>query len=134
MSNSKRDRVIELHDSELISTLIDKSNAILNLVVMLHVSHGIPGSDSGSVWTQPADLKIKGATIESTLGNKSLNIIDGKITIEKKVFNNILPIPFDYTGKVVVEFSGLEGSIKVEGKGIKLTLHGKADYLEEILG
>ena len=41
------------------------------------------------------------------------------------MFDNLLPIPFDHQGSVVVKLSGAEGELHATGVGASLTLLGE---------
>jgi hypothetical protein len=126
-------RAVELHDSQVLVTNWDGEDLVLRMSVYLHVTEGRPGWDRGTGCTQDADLRVThGTLIASPHG--SLSILDGTIQVEERVFSNILPVPFDHHGRVVVAFKGAEGELHATGTGIALILLGSPVFVEEIPG
>jgi hypothetical protein len=59
-------------------------------------------------------------------------ILDGTIEVGEYVFDNLLPVPFDHQGPVVVRLSGAEGKLHATGVGATLTLLGNPSFVEDV--
>jgi len=124
-------RAVELHDSQLLGTSWEGPDLVFRMSGYLHVTDGQPGCAPGTGWTQDADLRVtRGALVASP--RESLWIRDGTIQTEEQTFNNLLPLPFDHQGRVVVRFRGAEGELHATGTGIALTLLGGPVLVEDV--
>jgi hypothetical protein len=104
---------------------------VLRLTAYVHQSEGRPDQDRGTGWTQEADLRVGMATLieEPTT---SLWILDGTIEVGGRLFDNLLPIPFDHQEPVVVRLSGVEGTLRATGSSASLALLGTPVFVEEV--
>ncbi|HEY2386254.1 MAG TPA: hypothetical protein VGK30_04785 [Candidatus Binatia bacterium] len=59
-------------------------------------------------------------------------ILDGSIEVGERVFGNLLPIPFDHQGPVVVKLNGATGRPHATGIGASLTLLGNPVFVENV--
>ena len=124
-------RAVELHDSRVVATEWTGADLVLRMSVYLHQSDGQPGEDRGTGWTQDAELRVGTATpIE--LPSAPLWILDGTIEVGQRVFENLLPVPFDHQGRVAVKLNGAAGKLHVVGVGATLTLLGKPVFIEDV--
>jgi hypothetical protein len=128
---SVANQAVELHDSQVVKTTWSGRDLVLHLSAYLHQSEGRPDQDRGTGWTQEADLRVGMATLieEPTA---SLWILDGTIEVGQRVFDNLLPMPFDYPEPVVVKLSGAEGTLHASGVGVSLTLLGNPVFVEDV--
>ncbi len=122
---------VELHDSSLLTTSWSGRDVVLSMSVYLHQSTGRPGNDVGTGWTQDAELRIGTATLV-VAPPQPLWILDGMVQVGAHVFDNLLPIPFDQQGQVVVRFSGANGKLEVTGVSATLILLGEPTFVEDV--
>jgi len=97
----------------------------------VHETDGRPGRDHGTGWTQDAKLRIGTAKLLKSPTVPSW-ILDGSIEVGERMFDNLLPIPFDHQGSVVVKLSGAEGELHATGVGASLTLLGEPVFVEDV--
>ncbi len=132
-------RMIELHDSELIDVGIEGGMILTFAPMYIHASEGVPGVDSGTVWIQRANLVI-GNAVGSDISNiLPCKVYDGQIVAGGVSHDNMIPIPLEGVGDVAVRLlvnSDAHGSASLElsGTSARIELIGKSWYLEEFPG
>jgi len=122
--------IIELHDSEVKAIRQQGGNLILVLGAVIHSSEGRPGSDAGRTFTQEAELIIEDARVLSKPKSQPLWILSGQLTVGEEAFEDV-PLPFDRSGDVRVQLSGVEGVLSAAGRRVRLTLTGVRRHLED---
>ena len=115
---------VELHDSEIRSVRRDGDDTILELIVCVHSSGGVAGLDPGETWEQEAELRIRHAQVEYFPPDGRLSILSGSVKAASDTFDDVLPMPFDRAGSVVVQLSGPEGRFSATGRALLLVLKG----------
>jgi len=128
---------IELHDSELASIVKTADLARIPLrPAYIHKSAGVPGLDPGTGWIQDIDLVIRGASIEGDVDKYPATITDGMLRIDRKQFDNCLPLPLNRVANVTLrlELMWLRGTITVRGSSISACLVTEPKYVEEFSG
>ena len=132
--------MIELHDSEIASIEFDADAAIITFShAYIHKSDGVPGVDSGTGWSQRAELKIKNVIKPEAPKHLPYRIDDGVLKLDHAEYPNEIPIPLSYDGTVTLNLwvANAEESyngISIAGKGAELKLIGDAEYIEDFLG
>jgi hypothetical protein len=127
-------REIELHDTRIERIERSGGNIILWLKAYMHESDGRLGWDRGTGWTLPARLVIENGKFDHPFSALSLWITDGQITVDDRIFDNFIPLPFDEHGKIHLLFSGAEGELIINGDRILLEPTGQPVYVEEFPG
>lgn len=123
-------RAIELHDSKVLSVTEQGGAVHVRLDAYLHVSSGDPGRDAGTGWSQEVELVIaNGAIRESPQG--TLWILDGRITVDGAELD-LLPLPLEEKGDIVIALSGHEGRLSVSGRGIAVVEKGEPVFVEKV--
>jgi hypothetical protein len=130
-------QMIELHDSNIAVSWFDYGSAIIIFShAYIHRSEGEPGKDSGTGWSQRAELVI-GEAVEIKLPPAwPCKIYDGFWELNGVVHENEIPLPFVGEGKVRLKLDIADGddnfmSVEFVGKDAQLTLLGEARYVEE---
>ena len=126
-------QAVELHDSSVIRIAWDGRTLVLTLAVSMHQSDGDPARDRGTGWSQAAELRIQNAALRET-PPLPLWILDGVIAVGLQTYDDLLPLPFDQSGSVVVMLTGAEGTLRVTGVAAALTLLGEPTLVEEFPG
>jgi hypothetical protein len=124
-------RAVEFHDSRVRVIRWSGADAILEVSVYVHSSEGRPGCDDGRGWYHDAEMVVAGAEIRQRPASGGLNIIDGTVRVDDQVFDNLMPLPCDMTGKVEIAFSGHEGTFAATGRGIRILLKGGPGPVQE---
>ncbi len=128
-------RAIEVHDSVLEGFTTSQGAAELRFSrVYIHQTQGKPGRDAGTVWTQKATLRIFGATVEGAFSEFPVDLDDGEVIFTGSRFDNVIPIPIRYEGKVELRLETWGQSQEVVtfvGNDAELELVGEPEYLEE---
>ena len=74
-------RLIELHDSEVLDVAHDGDDVMIPMSAYVHASVGRPGIDAGTGWTQPVRVTIfEGCVVRRHEGDR-LWILEGVITV-----------------------------------------------------
>lgn len=133
-------RCIELHDSEIAA--IDYRDGTITLVFFhayVHQSDGIAGEDAGTGWSQRAELRIEGSAEPAPSGPFPYVIYNGALMLDGVEQQNILAIPFSFTGSVVIRLLVRDDndafhSLILSGDKARLTLLGEPVYIETFPG
>lgn len=104
------------------------------LSAYVHESASRPGLDLGTGWSQPVCLTLENGRLEHPFAASSLWITDGYLTVSDRVFDNVLPLPFDERGQIYLFLSGPEGELVIVGQRALLELTGEALYVEDFPG
>ena len=130
-------RIIELHDFEVEAVLRTKGGRVSLIFssAYIHESEGIPGRDRGRGLAQRAELEVEDGEIVTNLPSWPSTISDGFIRINGELRENVIPIPFDFTGAFEIELMLVSWkSLYLKGKRAKLSLQGEATYEEDFPG
>ena len=124
---------IELHDSELSAVSFSDGSAVVSLSpAYLHRSSGVPGSDAGSGWSQPATLTFAGTSPVSLPAKLPAWVSDGLLRIGDTVHKNLIPASGCFEG--AVEFSIVlvtAETLTIRGQQVTIQLHGEPSYIED---
>lgn len=123
---------LELQDSRVSHiTLSDGRATIYFSVAYVHKSKGSPGKDSGTVWTQEAELVMEAATLSSTLPPLPNTISDGFLEVGG-VKHDRIPLPFKRKVAATLRLIFIDrAEIKIAGQKPILELLGRPVYLED---
>ena len=123
---------LELHDSRVSHiSLSDGRATIYFSIAYIHKSKGTPGRDSGTVWSQEAELVMEKATLSGTLPPLPNTISDGLLEVGG-VKHELIPIPFKRKVAAMLRLTFTDGSeIEIVGQKPILELLGQPVYLED---
>ena len=127
-------RAIEFHDSTFDG--VEREGADLALrfsAAYIHQSEGKPGVDAGSGWVQEVRLHISDAALSGVILDLPCDLWDGSISLDNKRFDNCVPIPLDYRGRVEVNLEH-DGKLTVIGARLRVELLGQPTYVEDFPG
>ena len=101
MSAPVINRAIELHDSyvAVLERIDDRVRLVLE-PAYVHESPGIPGVDPGVGCLQTLELLFDSGSIAGVLTALPFDVSDGTLTVNTKVFSNLLPLPLSHVGTV----------------------------------
>jgi hypothetical protein len=117
---------IELHDSRLEAVETDGKAAVLKLrPAYIH--------REGKGWRQSADLRVGAAEVDIGGGTLPAKIADGRIKNDGGPYHNLLDLPLQVFGPVVVTLELFtEELIRVVGVNAEVILHGEPEYVEDV--
>ena len=132
-NNQAMNRIIELHDTEVVGITTVGNQVIVFLDAYVHESEGRPGRDPGTGWGQAAVLLFKQGTIEGKLPEPPVDIKSGSLFLGETESANLIPIPLDHIGAVtfsirVIGDDGTYQGLKIRGAAVLLTLIGEPVY------
>lgn len=96
----------------------------------IHQSEGEPGVDAGSGWVQELSLHVSDASLSGEILDLPCDLWDGSVLLDEKRFDNCVPIPLDYRGRVEVNLEQ-DGKLTVIGTRLQVELLGQPKYVEE---
>jgi hypothetical protein len=127
-------RLIELHDSDVLDVTDDGHDVVIAMSAYVHESEGRPGIDAGTGWTQPVRITVfEGRVVRRHEGDR-LWIMEGVISVGDETFDNMMPTHVIANGDVKLVFSGAEGVLDVVGAGIRVEVTGEAVFVEGFPG
>ena len=124
-------RAMEFHDSTFDG--VEREGAGLALrfsAAYIHQSEGKPGVDAGSGWVQELRLHISDASLSGEILDLPCDLWDGSIQLDDKRFDNCVPIPLDYRGRIEVNLER-DGKLTVIGSRLRVEVLGQPKYVEE---
>jgi hypothetical protein len=124
---------IELHDSELSGVTFSGDSAIVFFSrAYVHRSLGVPGSDAGSSWSQPATLTFIGASPVPLPAELPVWISDGLLRISDTVYNNLIPASGRFEGGVELSLVLASAeTLTIRGQRVSIQLHGESSCIEK---
>jgi len=114
-------RAIELHDSRIIAIREEEGGVRVELDAYVHESDGRPGTNAGAGSTQRTAFVFEGARISVRPEGDRLWLTDGGLLIADRLFENMIPLPFDAPGEVVFVACGREGQLEVTGGSFRVS-------------
>ena len=113
-------RGIELHDARLQG--IDRAgpDVLLRLRAFVHDDRS---SDSFAGQWHPVELRLRNATVERSETGEGI-VLDGDLEIGGKRTENLLPLPFEPTGAVVLTLTGFALKVIVRAESAKAEIVG----------
>jgi hypothetical protein len=133
-------QMIELHDSKIAVIWFDHGAAIMIFsLAYFHSSEGEPGSDSGTGWSQRAELVIAQATEIDLPRAWPCTIYSGSLELDDVLHENEIPIPLGHGGRVRLKLDIADDddnvmTLELVGSNAYVTLLGEARYVEEFSG
>jgi len=124
---------IEFHDS--VFQELRKEGASIQVVIDGYVfkSEGIPAVDLSTGWNQTTLFRLSDASFEGKPPGKGMWIGNGSLVLEGKPHNDLLPLPFEHSGKTELNLEFIDGtSLRVRGSSVKAVLTGEATFIEDI--
>ena len=117
---------IELHDSTLEGIETDCDDAIVKLrPAYIH--------RDGKGWRQNADLRIGAAAVDLGASTLPAKLADGRIKSQRGSYHNLLDLPFEIIGPVVVTLELFtEEFIRIEGLDATVVLQGEPEFVEDV--
>ena len=117
---------IELHDSRLAEVRHDA------LATTIRLSPAYVHRD-GKGWSQQAELVIAGGIDNALDLALPVQISDGSLKTARGHYHNLLTLPLDDDGPVVLELELVSGgSVHFTGKSVKIGLVGQAEFIENV--
>jgi hypothetical protein len=133
-------QLIELHDSKIGGIFSSGSTMVVAFTsAYIHRSDGIPSIDPGTGWIQQAEFVIRTAEKRTHPALGPADVTDGCLTLGDRILDNMIPIPLDFDGEVVLTLELCDPTSArferiLRGVGAKLTLLGDAQYVERFPG
>lgn len=117
---------IELHDSRLEAVVSDEGAAILKLrPAYIH--------RNGRGWVQSADLRVGAAKVDIGGATLPAKLADGRIKNEGGPYHNLLDLPLNISGPVVVTLELFTDEvIRILGTDAEIILHGEPEFVEDV--
>ncbi len=124
---------IELHDSVIAAIVVSDTSTVVSFsIAYVHRSHGLAGSDAGSVYIQPATLTFIGASPVPLPMDFGEYISDGFLRIDDTVYDNLIPTGGSFEG--AIEFSvvlSTAETLTIRAQQVHTQFQGEPRYLEE---
>lgn len=127
-------RAMEFHDSTFDG--VERGGADVSLrfsAAYIHQSEGKPGVEAGSGWVQELRLHISEASLSGEILGLPCNLWGGSIQLDDERFDNCIPIPFDYRGRIEVNLEQ-DGKLTIIASRLRVETLGEAKYVEEFPG
>ena len=117
---------IELHDSQLAE--IRREGAVL----ILRLSPAYIHRD-GKGWSQEAELVVADGASGAIPVELPIGISDGALNTAQGPYHNLLMLPLDNSGPVVLELELVSGAVvRVTGEAIGVRLFGEPRFIEDV--
>jgi hypothetical protein len=126
-----KNTAMEFHDSEVSNIDVSANTVAVKFsAAYIHRSKGRPGIDAGSGYVQALELLCTSAKMlvrdQGCIGS----ISDGALFIDDAKMN-IVPIPFENSGKAMLEIVFRNGSrFCVASHGVAIQLTGEQEFVE----
>jgi hypothetical protein len=132
LTERKKNRVIEIHDSTLDRLSIEDGIAVLQFShLYILESEGQPGVDPGTGWTQAGQLTIRSAVVDGAFSEWPADLHDGSILVGDTLYDNEIPIALDTDAAVRLSLESWSNAVSILGQDARLELIGEATYLED---
>src|SRR5688500_6803177 len=100
-------RCIEIHDSRLNAITLGADGVHIQFEhAYIHQSEGRPGEDAGTGWSQKLEIVVMDGVIEVDVPSKPCELSDGTLVLEDQSFENVVPLPCEFSGRVKLSFEG----------------------------
>jgi len=117
---------IELHDSRLAE--IPREGVAL----ILRLSPAYIHRD-GKGWRQEAELVVAGGASSAIPVELPIGISDGALNTAQGPYHNLLMLPLDNGGPVVLQLELVSGAlVRVTGEAIRARLSGEPEFVEDV--
>jgi hypothetical protein len=125
---------VEFHDS--VVAAVYHEGAIITIdfsPAYVHRSEGTPDIARGTGWAQRALMTLSGYHISGELPKLPCSLSGGTVELGSEVYNNLIPVPFNFTGVVRVTLSFADDScIDLSACELAIDVFGDATYIEEL--
>jgi len=123
---------IGIRDSYLTSITKRGKSIEVRLKAYIHKSEGTPGVDPGTGWTQDVTLLFGNGMVDGSITAWPADLYDGTLEIDGQASENIIPIPLDREGTIVLTLRPkFANPVAVCGSSLRLELQGVATFVEE---
>ena len=129
-------RIIELHDSKVESiNQVGRRITVSFSAAYIHKSHGRPGVDPGTGWTQAAQVTFEPGEIRGESPDFPCPVWDGHLIIAGWPHAGSIPIPLNSFAAVELDLIFDEThKVQIIGKAVALSLIGKERFVENFPG
>ena len=126
-------RWIEFHDSD-VNAIVAAGDAVsLHLNASVHRWERRDGAWVGTGWMQPVTIVVRTGTAPTSQFKAPLEIADGYVRVNDTVYRNLVRLPFQSVGAVLVVIELFDGAVlEVAGDQVTITAAGDALFLEEL--
>lgn len=122
-------RAIELHDTKVTGVSWVGRDLHVAIDAYVHASNGVPAVDAGSGWIWPGVLVVEAGQLVGEAPDE-LTISHGGVMVGDEEYDNVLPLPFDRAGTVVVDLRGADGRLTLSGSGVRFVATGEARWVD----
>lgn len=124
---------IEIHDTTLTRVEQHGQAITLSMQAYIHRSDGRPMRDSGTGWSQVVEIEFINATCEGNVSKLPVDLLEGELQIDDRVYPNEIPLPFNANGSVVLRLQ-LDGvhHLLIRGSRASARLIGDARFVENV--
>jgi hypothetical protein len=124
---------IELHDSTLAVVRIGPDQVTFELrPAYIHKSVGKPGTAAGVGGWGSVDIIVSGATLPFGACELPVGISGGRLSVEDETWSNVIPLPFERAGGVIVLIETEGGAtLTVRGNRASIVSKGEPAFTEE---
>ena len=124
---------LELHDSRVSRIEWVNGDAVIHFShAYIHKSKGSPGKDSGTAWSQEAQLVMQGASSELPLPLLPNTIAEGHLEVGG-IKHEIIPLPFKRRVGAKLSLGFVDGTrMEIVGDRPFVELFGMPIYLEDL--
>ena len=129
----KTNRALEFHDSR-VSEISRHSDAIVIKFqnAYIHSSYGEPGITDGQGWSQEIEITLSHARILNHPEIIPAQLADGRISIDQQSFENLIPLPIQRSGLVLMELITEHSEVlRVQSASIESREIGAACFVED---
>lgn len=115
---------LEFHDSEVIGWSQIGADLALFIVGYVHASEGKPTKDPGTGNIQPVYFLFNQGIADGEVEDWPADIGQGCLTVSGVKFDDILPLPFEAEGDVILELSLIARGEQLRFTSTALTVQG----------
>jgi hypothetical protein len=120
-------RGIELHDARLGG--IDQVGPDVVVRLRAFVHDDATGESAAGQW-HPVELCLHNATVERAESGEGV-VLDGDLEIDGKRIENLLPLPFQRSGALVLTLTGVALTVIVRAQSVQAQIVGPGSSREE---
>ncbi len=131
---SQQQTSIEFHDSVLSAINFHDNVLIVELrPAYIHKWELINGNWIGTGCVQNATITIAKTPAPTKNIPVPVQISGGMISIGDIIFDNLVPVPFDKNGPIVMKLQVVSGdAVEFSGGAITIELHGESKFVEKL--
>jgi hypothetical protein len=97
----------------------------------IHRSAGVPGTDSGTGWSQDAVMIMTGVRPVSPLPPVPAEVWGGEVEVDGRTHDNVLELVGPFEGNVCLRLTFTNGcEFEIRGDRLELKLEGDARFVE----